>query len=96
VVLVAGAVLLGAGVALLTPAIFAAIFGRVEPTRRGAAAATASIFIDLGLSVGPIALGVVIRQFGFLVGFGACAVIALVGALIVLWPAWASVKKPQH
>lgn len=70
---IACAVVLAIGVALLTPAIFAAIFSRVEPARRGAAAATASVFIDLGLSLGPVLMGIVVRQFGFPVGFGAAA-----------------------
>lgn len=89
---VAGAVVLGLGVALLTPAIFAAIFARVEPARRGGAAATASIFIDLGLSIGPIMMGLVVRQLGFTIGFAAGAAIALVGALVVLRPARESVR----
>ncbi len=83
---IAGAVVLAIGVALLTPAIFAAIFARVEPARRGAAAATASVFIDLGLSLGPVLMGIVVRQFGFPVGFGAAAALTLAGAMIVLGP----------
>ena len=82
----AGAVLLAIGVALLTPAIFAAIFSRVEPARRGAAAATASVFIDLALSLGPMVMGVVVRQFGFPAGFTAAGIIAVAGAMIVLLP----------
>jgi MFS family permease len=82
----AGAVLLAIGVALLTPAIFAAIFARVEPARRGAAAATASVFIDLALSLGPMVMGVVVRQFGFPAGFTAAGIIAVAGAMIVLLP----------
>ncbi len=83
---VAGAVLLAVCVVLLTPAIFAAIFSRVEPARRGVAAATASVFIDLGLSLGPMLIGIVVRQFGFAVGFSAAGAVAPAGAMIVLGP----------
>jgi MFS family permease len=57
--LIVGAIVLGVGTALLTPAVFAAIFRRVQPSERGSAAGTASIFIDMGLSGGPIILGLV-------------------------------------
>lgn len=67
-------------------AIFAAIFSRVEPARRGAAAATASVFIDLALSLGPMVMGVVVRQFGFPAGFTAGGIVAVAGAMIVLLP----------
>ncbi len=77
---IAGAVVVAVGAALLTPAIFALIFSGVEPSRRGAAAATASVFIDLGLSLGPILVGIMVRQAGFAAGFGAAAVLAVAGA----------------
>jgi sugar phosphate permease len=55
--LLTGAVLLGTGVALSTPAFFAAIFATADPSPRGAAAGTFSIALDLGLGAGPIILG---------------------------------------
>jgi len=58
----------------------------VEPARRGSAAATASVFIDLALSLGPMLMGGVVRLFGYPAGFGAGAAIALAGAMLVLGP----------
>src|SRR4051794_15386094 len=55
--MLAGAAVLGVGVAFLTPAIFAAIFGMVPAHKRGAAAGTATVFIDLGFGGGPLLLG---------------------------------------
>ena len=50
--LLVGAAILAVGVALLTPAVFAAIFGMVPSGERGAAAGTASAFIDLAFGGG--------------------------------------------
>ena len=55
--LVTGTVLLAVATAFLTPAIFAAVFSVVPASERGGAAATTSIFIDLGLGAGPMFLG---------------------------------------
>src|SRR3954452_19510342 len=57
--LIVGAIVLGVGTAFLAPAVFAAIFGRLHPSQRGTASGTASIFIDMGLSGGPIILGLI-------------------------------------
>jgi MFS family permease len=54
-----GAAVLAVGVAFLTPALFAAIFSRVPASQRGSAAGTASVFIDLGFSAGPVLFGFV-------------------------------------
>jgi MFS family permease len=57
--------------------VFAAIFSHVAPSERGSAAGTASIFIDLGLSGGPVLLGLVVAASGipaaFLSGAGLTA-----------------------
>jgi MFS family permease len=72
-----GATALAVGTAFLTPAVFAAIFSHVAPSERGSAAGTASIFIDLGLSGGPVLLGLVVAASGipaaFLSGAGLTA-----------------------
>jgi MFS family permease len=78
---VAGAVT-GLGVTLLTPAFFAAVFARTSARERGAAAGTASMFIDLGLGVGPFLLGVVAAAQG--IPF-AHVVGAAVAALAAVW-----------
>lgn len=75
--LLVGAALLGAGVALSTPAFFAAIFATAGPGNRGAAAGTFSIALDLGLGLGPILLGWVALggiSTAFLVAAGTTAV----------------------
>lgn len=78
--LLLGVVVMAVGVTFSTPAFFAAIFATATPAERGAAAGTASAFIDLGLGFGPIVLGLVAREqdlsWAFAVGCG----IALVGA----------------
>ena len=51
-----GAAVLAVGTAFLTPAMFAAIFSRVPESQRGSAAGTASVFLDLGFSGGPVAV----------------------------------------
>ena len=42
--------------------------------------------VGLGLSLGPLLMGIVVREFGFPVGFGAAATLTLAGAMIVLGP----------
>lgn len=78
--LLTGVVVMAVGVTFSTPAFFSAIFATATPSERGAAAGTASAFIDLGLGFGPIVLGLVARQqdlsWAFAVGCG----IALAGA----------------
>jgi MFS family permease len=71
-----GAALLGVGVAFLTPAIFAAIFGIVAAHERGAAAGTATVFIDLGFGGGPLLLGLVAAAGGIPLAFAGAAALA--------------------
>src|SRR5690606_7730387 len=75
--LLTGAVLLGAGVALSTPAFFAAIFATATRSSRGAAAGTFSIALDLGLGAGPILLSWVAHN-------GSITTVFLVGAGVAL------------
>ena len=79
--LLVGAAILAVGVALLTPAVFAAIFGMVSPGERGAAAGTASAFIDLAFGGSPLLLGTVAAVSGVPAAFGVGAAIALAGAI---------------
>lgn len=78
-----GAVLLGVGVAFLTPAVFAAVFGSVPAGERGSAAATTSVFIDLGLGVGPMLFGLIAASSTVSTSFLWVAVLPLAGA--ALW-----------
>jgi len=68
------------GVTFSTPAFFSAIFATAKPSERGAAAGTASAFIDLALGFGPIALGIVAAGQGIPWAFATGAAVALVGA----------------
>jgi MFS family permease len=78
-----GAAILALGIAFLTPAIFAAIFGVVPADERGTAAGTATIFIDLGFGGGPLLLGVIAAAGGIPLAFAvAGAVTATGGALL--------------
>lgn len=79
--LIAGAVVMAVGVTFSTPAFFAAIFATATPSERGAAAGTASAFIDLGLGFGPILLGVVADARGIPTAFAVGGAIAFAGAL---------------
>jgi predicted MFS family arabinose efflux permease len=78
--LLAGTVAIAAGVAFMTPALFAATFARVAPSDRGLAAGTATLFIDLGFSGGPFVAGLVAARFGVPAAFLVGAAIAMVGA----------------
>ncbi len=55
--LLTGTVVLAVATAFLTPAIFAAVFSAAPASERGQAAATTSVFIDLGLGAGPMVMG---------------------------------------
>lgn len=82
--LLSGVVVLAVGVTFSTPAFFAAIFATATPNERGAAAGTASAFIDLGLGFGPIALGLVADAQGIPWAFGVGAGLAVLGAVWTL------------
>jgi predicted MFS family arabinose efflux permease len=76
----AGAALTAVGVAFITPAFFGAIISRVDPSERGAAFGTASIFLDLAFSGGPVLAGIVAAAAGIPAGFAAAAALAAIGA----------------
>lgn len=82
--LVAGAVLLGVGVALLTPSVFALAVERVTPHERGAVIGTTSAFLDLALGLGPGLLGVVAAGLGRPGTFLAGSAVAAGGLVLVV------------
>lgn len=84
--LLAGSALVGVGVAFLTPAVFAAVLATAGPTERGVAVGTLSIFIDLGLGLGPMIVGFVAAGLGIGAGLGAAGGLAVVGALVLSAP----------
>jgi predicted MFS family arabinose efflux permease len=79
-----GAAVAAFGTSLLTPAFFAAVMPRVDPSQRGAASGTASLFIDLGLGGGPLLLGLLASSTSITAGF---AVFAVLSATAALWVA---------
>lgn len=81
--LLAGAALLGIGMALLTPAVFAATMARIPARERGSAMATVSIFIDLAFGAGPILVGFVAGLDSIPAGFASVGAIAALAAVAV-------------
>jgi predicted MFS family arabinose efflux permease len=79
--LVAGAMVLAVGVAFTTPALFTAIFAAVDPSQRGAASGTASLFLDLAFGGGPMVLGLVAGGAGIPAAFAVAAGVAIAGAV---------------
>jgi MFS family permease len=82
--LVTGAVIIGVANAFLTPAIFAAVFAAVPATERGSAAATTSIFIDLGLGGGPLLLGLIAAATSIPTAFVLLPVLPIAGGILLL------------
>jgi len=82
--LMVGAVVLGIGVALLTPSVFALAVERVTPQERGSVIGTTSAFLDLALGLGPATLGFVAAGFGRPGTFLAGAVVAAAGLVFVV------------
>jgi MFS family permease len=80
-----GVTVLAVGSAFLTPAVFAAIFSHVPPSQRGSAAGTASVFIDLGFSGGPVITGLVAAASSISAAFLAGAALTAVGAALLAY-----------
>jgi predicted MFS family arabinose efflux permease len=91
VALIGGVLCLAVGVTFSTPAFFTAILATAGPAQRGAASGTASAFIDLGLGLGPIALGLVARSGGIPAALGVAAGIAGLGAI---WTFGVHARRP--
>ena len=81
--LIAAAILIGVGTALLTPSIFALVFARAPARLRGSAAGTVSIFIDLGFSGGPVLVGFLAAAASVPTAFLASALLPVAGALVL-------------
>ncbi len=84
VLFMAAAALVGLGAALLTPAVFVAVFSSVPAAQRGAASGTLSIFIDLGLGLGPLLAGLVVAFSSVSGAFLAVAAVNAVAAGFLL------------
>jgi MFS family permease len=81
--LLLGAVLLGAGVALLTPSVFALAAAAAPPAERGQVMATTSAFIDVAFGLGPMSMGVIAALLGRPSVFAAGALMALAGLVLI-------------
>ncbi|MET0772144.1 MAG: MFS transporter [Candidatus Limnocylindrales bacterium] len=79
--LLLGTAILGVGVAFTTPAFFAAIVTRVEPSERGVAMGTASAFLDIAFGGGPMLLGLVAGIGGVPLAFAVAASVAALGGI---------------
>jgi predicted MFS family arabinose efflux permease len=82
--LIAGTVLLGVGVALFTPALFALAVAGVPGNERGAVMGTTSAFLDLAFGLGPATLGFVAAAVGRGGTFLAGAIVAVAGLVLVV------------
>lgn len=78
--MVLGAAVFATGVTLSTPAFFSAIFATAQPSERGAASGTASVFLDLAMGGGPMLLGLAAQAGGIPFAFGLAAAVALAGS----------------
>jgi MFS family permease len=81
--LVAGTVLLGFGIALLTPSVFALAVADVPAAERGQVMGTTTAFIDIAFGAGPITMGVVAASFGRPAVFLLGALFALAGLAVM-------------
>jgi MFS family permease len=82
--LLVAAVVLGVGIALLTPSVFALAVEGVPARERGSVIGTASAFLDLAFGVGPAALGFVAAGLGHEGTFLAGAAVAAAGLAMVV------------
>jgi MFS family permease len=80
--LAAGAVLLGAGVAVFYPTLLALLVDRTPESERGSAIGTLSGSFDLGNVVGSALVGVTVERVSYAAGFRVAAAGALLGLLL--------------
>jgi MFS family permease len=82
--LVAGAVLLGAGVAMFYPTLVALLVDRTPEPERGSAIGTLSGSFDLGSVVGSLLVGLTVDRVSFAAGFHLAAGGAALGLALFL------------
>ncbi len=80
--LAAGAVLLGAGVAVFYPTLLAQLVDRTAERERGSAIGTLSGSFDLGNVIGSLLVGVTVERVSYAAGFRLAAAGALLGLLL--------------
>lgn len=89
--MITGAAVLGVGIAFLTPAFYRLLMAKLPASQRGAAAATFSVFVDLGLGGGPIVFGLIAAPAGIPAAFAVSAGFALLAAVTLM-----GVRLPGH
>ena len=77
-----GAAMMAVGVAFVTPAFFAAIARGLDPSERGAAFGTVSVFLDLAFGGGPVVLGLIVDAASIPTAFLLAALIPATGAVL--------------
>jgi MFS family permease len=81
--LVLGTIVLGLGIGLLTPSVFALAVAAVPPSERSQVVATTSAFIDIAFGAGPVTMGIVAAGLGRPAVFLTGAAIAGAGLVLV-------------
>ncbi len=81
--LVAGALLLGAGVSVLYPTMLALVLDRTPPTERGLAIGTLSAAFDLGMALGSAVVGALAQAISYGAGFFVAGIAALGAATVM-------------
>jgi MFS family permease len=92
--LVLGTIVLGVGIALLTPSVFALAVADVPARERGQVVATTSAFIDVAFGVGPVTMGLVAAAMGRPAVFLTGAVIAGAGLVLVTSVQFGRLRSP--
>ena len=82
--LMIGTIVFAGGIAFMFPALMALAVSRVDPSERGSVVGTTSAFVDLSFGLAPAILGLVVDGFGFEAAFLLSAVIAGLGALLLV------------
>ena len=82
---VGGAVLLGAGTAMVYPTLLAAIGDEAHPSWRGSAVGVYRLWRDSGYAVGALLAGAIADSFGIAPAIAVVAVLTAASGLMVLW-----------
>ena len=93
--LFAGAAMMAVGVAFVTPAFFAAIARGLDPSERGAAFGTVSIFLDLAFGGGPVVLGLIVGAASIPTAFLLAALIPATGSVATAFAAMHGRRTPR-
>jgi len=79
-----GTAVFATGIAFMFPALIAVAVSRVDESERGSVVGTSSAFLDLGFGLAPAVLGAVATAAGYPAAWLFSAVVAGVGAMIIV------------